>query len=83
MMLERTGEYVGTAVATVINLLNIETIVIGGDIMSAHRLVIDAVISRAKELSFRPSFERTKIVTGELGANAAAIGVALIAAEGQ
>lgn len=83
MMLERTGEYVGTAVSSVINLLNIETIVIGGEIMDARHLVLDAVISRAKELSFGPSFEITKIVAGELGGNAAAIGVALIADEGQ
>jgi glucokinase len=83
MMLVRTGEYVGTAISSVINLLNIETIVIGGEIMDARHLVLDAVISRAKELSFGPSFVRTKIVAGELGSNAAAIGVALVADEGQ
>ncbi len=79
MMLERTGEYVGTAIASVINLLNIEKIVIGGEIMDAGHLLLDSVISRAKELSFGPSFESTQIVAGELGRNAAAIGVALIA----
>ncbi|MBC7898639.1 MAG: ROK family protein [Saprospiraceae bacterium] len=79
MMLERTGTYVGMAVATVINLLNIEKIVIGGEIMQAKHLVLDAVIARAKELSFAPSFENTEIVAGELGENASAIGVALMA----
>ncbi len=79
LMLERTGMYVGTAIASVINLLNIEKIVIGGDIMQARHLVLDAVISRAKELSFAPSFEKTEIVSGELGDNAASIGAALIA----
>ncbi|MGB7208795.1 MAG: ROK family protein [Pyrinomonadaceae bacterium] len=81
MMLERTGEYVGTAIASVINLLNIETIVVGGEIMEAGHLLLDSVLSRAKELSFRPSFESTRIVSGKLGTNAAAIGVALIANE--
>lgn len=81
MMLERTGEYVGTAIASVINLLNIETIVIGGEIMEAGHLLLDSVLSRAKELSFGPSFESTRIVSGKLGTNAAAIGVALIANE--
>jgi glucokinase len=81
MMLERTGEYVGTAIASVINLLNIETIVVGGEIMEAGHLLLDSVLSRAKELSFGPSFESTRIVSGKLGANAAAIGVALIANE--
>lgn len=81
MMLERTGEYVGMAIASVINLLNIETIVVGGEIMDAGDLVLDSVISRAKELSFGPSFAITRIVAGKLGANAAALGVALIANE--
>jgi|KBSSwiStaDraftv2_1062776.scaffolds.fasta_scaffold128639_3 glucokinase len=81
LMLERTGSYVGTAIATVINLLNIEKIVIGGEIMHAGHLVLDAVTRRARELSFGPSFENAEIVSGELGENAAAIGAALIASE--
>jgi glucokinase len=81
LMLERTGNYVGTAIATVINLLNIEKIVIGGEIMHAGHLVLDAVVRRARELSFGPSFENAEIVAGELGENAAAIGAALIANE--
>ncbi len=79
LMLERTGSYVGVAVANVINLLNIERIVIGGEIMEAKQLVLDAIVARARELSFGPSFESTQIVEGELGENAAAIGVALLA----
>lgn len=79
MMLKRTGAYVGSAVASVINLLNIEKIVIGGEIMTAKHLVADAIIQRCKELSFRPSFDSTKIVEGKLGENAAAVGAALLA----
>lgn len=80
MMLERTGSYVGTAVASVINLLNIEKIVIGGEIMQAEHLVLDAIIERAREISFAPSFATTLIVEGELGENATAVGVALLTA---
>jgi len=78
MMLERTGMYAGTAVASVINLLNIEKIVVGGAIMQAGQLVLDAIIERAQELSFAPSFDSTSIVEGTLGADAAAVGAALI-----
>ncbi len=81
MMLERTGTYVGTAIANVINLLNIEKIVIGGEIMQAEDLVLDAIIARAHKLSFAPSFEATEIVAGQLGENSAAIGVALLLVE--
>ena len=79
MMLKRTGAYVGSAIATVINLLNVEKIIIGGEIMKAKRLVLDAIIERAHELSFRPSFDSTAIVEGTLAENAAAAGAALLA----
>ncbi len=78
LMLERTGMYVGTAVASVINLLNIERIVIGGEIMKAGDFVLGAIVKRAKELSFVPSFKTTEIVQGQFGENAAAIGAALL-----
>ena len=78
LMLQRTGIYVGTAVAGVINLLNVEKIVIGGEIMQAGDLVLNAIIQRAKELSFQPSFKSTEIVAGNLGKDAAAIGVAIL-----
>ena len=78
LMLERTGTYVGTAIANVINLLNIETIVVGGEITEAEHVVIDAIIARARELSFSRSFEKTRIVSGSVGDNAAAIGAALL-----
>ena len=81
LMLERTGTYVGTAIANVINLLNVETIVVGGEITQAKDIVIDAITNRAKELSFSRSFAKTRIVAGTVGESAAAIGVALIAAD--
>ena len=78
LMLERTGMYVGTAIAGVINLLNIEKIVIGGEVMQAEHTVLDALIRRAEQLSFRPSFAGTQIVAGQLGDKATAAGVALL-----
>ncbi len=81
LMLQRTGAYVGTAIASVINLLNIERIVIGGEIIQAKSLVLDAVVERAKELAFGPSFASTTIMQGELGTVAAAVGVAILARE--
>lgn len=79
LMLERTGTYVGTAIATVINLTNIERIIVGGEIARGQNVVIDAIVARARELSFAPSFASTTILEGELGQNAAASGVALLA----
>ena len=81
LMLERTGNYVGSAVAAVINLLNIETIVIGGPTMLAGNVMLNSIVRSARELSFTPSFESTLILAGELADLAAATGVALLAGE--
>jgi len=78
LMLERTGRYVGTAIAGVINLLNVDKIVVGGEVMQAEDVVLDAIIERARLMSFKPSFQTTQIVAGELGETATAAGVALL-----
>ena len=78
LMLERTGRYVGTAVAGVINLLNVDKIVVGGEVMQAEDVVLPAIIEKARQLSFKPSFESTRIIAGELGVNATAAGAALL-----
>lgn len=81
MMLERTGNYVGAAIANVINLFNIEKIVVGGEIMEAENFVLSAIVKRAKALSFIPSFATTDIAAGKLGEHAAAVGAALLSNE--
>lgn len=78
MMLIRTGRYIGTAIATVINLLNPERIVVGGEVMEVERVILDSIIRRANERSFRPSLETTGIYAAELGAEASALGAALL-----
>lgn len=83
MMLERTGAYVGAALATVINLLNIGKIIVGGEVMGAADAVLSGIRHSAGERSFKPSFETTEIVAGTLGANAEVIGAALLSANGQ
>ncbi len=78
LMLERTGRYVGTAIAGVINLLNVEKIVVGGEVMQAEDVVLHAIIEKAGQLSFKPSFQTTRILAGELGDIASAAGAALL-----
>ena len=52
MMIERTGKYIGTGVATVINLLNIERIVLGGGVMDAGALILNPIIQEVKRRAF-------------------------------
>ena len=79
MMIERTGKYIGTAVASIINLLSIERIVLGGGVMDAGDLILKPIIEEAQRRSFQPCFEATGIVAAELGADGVAIGAALLA----
>jgi glucokinase len=79
MMIERTGKYIGTGVATVINLLNIERIVLGGGVMDAGSLILNPIIHEAKRRAFQPCFDATEIVAAKLGLDAAPIGAALLA----
>lgn len=79
MMIERTGKYIGTGVATVINLLNIERIVLGGGVMDAGALILNPIIQEVKRRAFQRCFEATEIVAAKLGSDAAPIGVALLA----
>ncbi len=81
MMLERTGMFLGKAIGSVINLLNIEKIVVGGKVMQADEAVLQGINESAKEFAFAPSFESTKIVAGELGDTAVAVGVALLSSQ--
>src|SRR6266481_3174237 len=79
MMIERTGTSIGIAVASMINLLSIERIILGGAIMEAGDLILKPIIEEARKRSFQPCFEATKIVAAELGADGVAIGSALLA----
>lgn len=79
MMIERTGKYIGTGVASVLNLLNIERVVLGGGVMDAGELILNPIIQEARRRAFQPCFEATQILAGTLGPDAASIGVAMLA----
>ena len=79
MMIERTGKYIGTGVASVINLLNIERIVLGGGVMQAGDLILKPIMEEARKRAFQPCFEATQILAGALGPDAATIGAAMLA----
>ncbi len=79
MMLERTARSIGIAVASIINLLSIEKVILGGAIMEAGDLILKPIIEEAGKRSFQPCFEATRIVAAELGADGVAIGAALLA----
>jgi glucokinase len=78
-MIERTGKYIGTGVASVLNLLNIERVVLGGGVMDAGELILNPIIQEARRRAFQPCFEATQILAATLGDDAVLIGVAMLA----
>jgi len=79
MMIQRTGRYIGTTVAGIINLLSPSRIVLGGAVVEAGDLILNSIIKEAGKRSFQQCFDSTQIVTAALGADGIAIGAALLA----
>ncbi len=78
LMMERTGMFLGIALAAAINLLNVEMIVLGGGVMDAGDLILKPTIKETRRRAFPPSFANCEIVTAGLGSLAGLIGAALL-----
>ena len=74
-----TGHYLGIACANLINLLNLETIVIGGGVMAAADLLMEATLESAKRVAFPSSYADCQIVQSKLWPDAGVIGAAMLA----
>jgi glucokinase len=78
MMLERTGHFIGMAVADVINVLNLSMVAVSG-LPAARPFLAPAIIEEARRRAFPAAFEDCQIVAAELGEEAGVIGAALLA----
>jgi glucokinase len=78
-VLSETGRFIGTAVASIINLLNVDVVVIGGGVMAAGELILEPIRAEARKSTITPAFECCRIVTAQLGRDAGIIGAALLA----
>jgi glucokinase len=81
LMLERTGMFLGTALASVINLLDVEKVVIAGEVVRTPSAILDAAIRRARESSSSRAFNAAEIELSQLDEFASSTGAALIAAD--
>lgn len=78
-MLAEAGEYLGHALASVVKLLDIRTIVIGGGISAAGNLIFDPARATLRANVFRHQTD-ARILPAQLGNRAGVIGAALLAA---
>jgi predicted NBD/HSP70 family sugar kinase len=77
-ILEETGQYLGVGVANAINLLNPEVVVLGGSTVEVGEMVTAPLIKVAKKRALPGMAERARIVKGELGEDAGAVGAAAL-----
>ena len=74
-------EYLGIAVANVVNLLNLDMVVIGGGVARVGDILFDTVRRLVRLRSFACMARDVAIVPASLGADAGALGAACYAAE--
>ncbi len=77
-ILEETGQYLGIGVANAINFLNPEVVVLGGSTVEVGEMVTAPLIRVAKKRALPGMAERVRIVKGELGEDAGAVGAAAL-----
>ena len=78
-VLRETGRILGAAIASVINLLNVEVVVLGGGVMAAGELILGPIRDEVQHSVVQPCIECLKIVAAELGQDVGIIGAALLA----
>ncbi len=78
LMMQRTGHFIGMAVADMINMLNLSLVVIAGN-SAARPLLIPAIADEAQRRSFAEAYSDCAIVAGQLGSEAGVLGAAVLA----
>jgi glucokinase len=78
-VLKETGSMLGTAIASIINLLNVEVVVLGGGLMSAGELILEPIRQAAQQATVLQAFQCVRIVPAQLGQDAGIIGAAFLA----
>ncbi|MFH1612281.1 MAG: ROK family glucokinase [bacterium] len=74
MIVQDIARYIGAALASVINILNPEIIIIGGGISHAGDLLLDPIKDSIKKFALDLSIKNLKIVQAKLGNNAGIFG---------
>jgi glucokinase len=72
----KNGYYLGIGLGTIINLLNPESILIGGGVVSAGKYILRPAVEEARRRSHRVSFSCCRIRKASLGNDAGLIGAA-------
>jgi predicted NBD/HSP70 family sugar kinase len=75
-ILEETGEYLGLGIVGAINVLDPELIVLGGSTIRAGEIVLEPATRVVRSRALPGLAEHARVVAGELGEDAGAVGAA-------
>ena len=78
-VLKETAKVLGAAIASIINLLNVEVVVMGGGVMAEGELILRYIRKEIHKDAIAPAEECCKVVAAQLGQDAGIIGAALLA----
>ncbi len=80
LIMERTAVHLGVAIGGAISLLNVETVVLGGSVVtSAGRWLIDPVVENTRVRTAPEAFAACRILPAGLGERSVMIGAGLLA----
>jgi predicted NBD/HSP70 family sugar kinase len=81
-VLWEAGLHLGTGIATIVNLLNPEAIVLGGEVpRSAKGFLLKPLFHSFRGRTFHRSVRNLKVIVSRLGGEAGAVGAAILVAE--
>ncbi len=72
------GEAVGRAVSMLVNVLNPQLVVVGGDLAQAGQVLLDPISAAIERHSVAPAAAMVRVTTGRLGARAEVLGAAAL-----
>jgi len=75
-ILKEAGTLLGSALASILNVLDLEVVVIGGGISAAPGFVYEAILSSVRSRVLKPHRAGVKVIRASLGNNAGIIGAA-------
>jgi glucokinase-like ROK family protein len=73
-LLADAGRHIGSAVASLVNLLNPGLVVLGGGVTGAGAYLVDPLQQAVTERTMRPARQATRVVLGQLGRRSVAQG---------
>ncbi len=78
-LVERTGEYLGAGLVTLVNVFNPEVVVIGGAAAAAGELLLAPARSVLAARALRPQRDEARVVPAHFGTDAGIVGAAALA----